>query len=66
MVIVRNENLPPAVWVLGRVIQTHMASDGLVRTVVIKTASGELVRPIHKLCLLPSESIVDQPINGGE
>lgn len=66
MVIVRNENLPPAVWALGRVSHVHKASDGIVRTVVVKTATGELVRPIGKLCLLPPETSVDQPINGGE
>lgn len=69
MVIIRKENTPPAMWVIGRVIRvltnTH---DGLVRAAVIKTPTGQLERPINKLIFLPQhdQTSVDHPINGGD
>lgn len=62
VVIIRNENLPPAVWALGRVKEIFKADDGLVRTAMVKTATGELKRSINNLCiLLPASShSVDQ------
>lgn len=52
MVIIREENLPPAHWCMGKVAKTYHADDGLVRSALIKTATGELERPINKLCFL--------------
>lgn len=67
MVVIRENNLPPAHWCLGRVAKVFRAADGLVRAAVIKTATGEFERPINKLCILPPlPSSVDQKINGGE
>ena len=39
-------------WSLGKVVNTKLDKSGLVRDVTLKTASSELRRPIHKLCLL--------------
>lgn len=67
LVVIRNENLPPAIWCLGRVIKAHKAADGLVRAALVKTATGELERPINKLCVLVragQNNPVDQ-VNGG-
>ncbi|XP_039952045.1 uncharacterized protein LOC120769217 [Bactrocera tryoni] len=36
VVLIRGENLPPSVWGMGRVIDVHPGSDGLVRTVTIE------------------------------
>lgn len=68
MVIVRKENTPPAMWVIGRVVKVFTGKDGFVRSAVIKTPTGNLERPINKLVFLPRpEKIpIDQPINGGE
>jgi hypothetical protein len=45
--------VPRAHWPLGRVLRVNTAEDGLVRSVQMKTArSEEVVRPIHKICLL--------------
>jgi len=60
MVLIRNETLPPCKWELGRVIQIFAGSDGLVRVVLVKTATSELKRPISKLCVLP---VNEQPVN---
>lgn len=42
-------------WALGRVIETYPDKKGNVRSVKLKTRSGMLHRPIHKLCLLLEE-----------
>lgn len=55
LVLIKEENLPPLKWRRGRVIDTFKGADNRVRTVFLKTASGELKRPIHKLVRLPVE-----------
>jgi hypothetical protein len=52
VVIIIDENAPRNTWLLGRVVETFASSDGLVRSAKVVTKSSELVRPIHKLCLL--------------
>ncbi|XP_015122234.1 uncharacterized protein LOC107044737 [Diachasma alloeum] len=49
VVILREDNLPPRQWSLGRVIQVYPGSDGTVRIVKVKTAKGELERNVRRL-----------------
>lgn len=64
MVIVRDDNLPPTHWCVGRVLETFPDREGLVRTVKIKTATTELVRPITKICiLLAPENVIDPSVD---
>ncbi|GFW18890.1 integrase catalytic domain-containing protein [Trichonephila clavipes] len=44
---------PVCNWLLGRVVEVYHGSDGKVRTVRIKTKTGEFKRPITKICILP-------------
>ena len=53
LVLIKSDGLSPAKWPLARVIDIHAGEDGLVRSVRLRTATGELTRPIVKLCLLP-------------
>lgn len=53
MVLLKNSKVPPCKWEMGRVTQCHPGGDGLIRVVTLKTATSELVRPIHQLCVLP-------------
>ncbi|XP_053956260.1 uncharacterized protein LOC128861907 [Anastrepha ludens] len=55
VVAVFNEPNPPTKWTIARVIKCHHGTDGRVRVVTLKTPHGELVRPIVKLCLLPTK-----------
>ena len=55
LVLIKDENLPPLKWSLGRVISTHAGTDEHVRVVTLKTQSGIIQRTIHKLCKLPIE-----------
>ncbi|XP_058827809.1 uncharacterized protein LOC131687735 [Topomyia yanbarensis] len=53
MVIIKEDNLPPQVWSLGKIEKMYAGDDKLVRVVDVRTRGGILQRPIHKLGLLP-------------
>ena len=53
LVVVKDLSLPPAKWLLARVIDTHPGNDGLVRVVTIRTKDSCFKRPIAKVCRLP-------------
>jgi hypothetical protein len=54
MVLIKEDNVVPLHWPLGRVVQVHPGHDGVVRVVSVKTAKGAVVsRSVKKLCVLP-------------
>lgn len=53
IVLLKEDNMPPGKWPLGRIVTVHPGKDGRVRVVTVKTASGLFDRPIVKLRLLP-------------
>ncbi|XP_055859179.1 uncharacterized protein LOC129921394 [Episyrphus balteatus] len=54
LVVIKEPNLPPTKWILGRVVSVHPGTDQQVRVVTVKTAAGTFIRPIAKLALLPT------------
>lgn len=54
MVVIKEDNIPPNEWRLGRVTKVLPGVDQLVRVAEIKTSRGLVVRPVVKLVLLPS------------
>lgn len=57
LVIVKEDNLAPIKWKLGRIQEVYPGTDGLVRNVAVRTATGVYKRPIVKLgVLLPHEN----------
>ena len=52
LVLLLDENSPRGSWLLCLVKEISMGRDGLVRSVKVKTATTELVRPITKLLVL--------------
>ena len=64
MVLIKEDNLPPSQWRLGRVENTYKGPDSLIRVVDVRTAYGTFKRPIHKLCPLPLEK--DEETNNPE
>lgn len=54
LVLVKDNNLPPLKWLMGRIVETHPGTDGVVRVATLRTASGILKRPLVKLCPLPA------------
>ncbi|XP_031634739.1 uncharacterized protein LOC116348029 [Contarinia nasturtii] len=61
LVVIIEDNMPPAKWLMARVIQVQPSTDGLVRVAKLKTKNGEMQRPITKLCRLPlaRENVAD-------
>nr|XP_012233626.1 PREDICTED: uncharacterized protein LOC105678692 [Linepithema humile] len=53
MVVLREQNIPPMSWRLGRVVKVHPGKDGLIRVVDVRTSSGTYQRPLNKICVLP-------------
>ena len=53
MVLVKEDNLPPQRWKLGRVTEIYAGSDGNVRVVNVRTKDGIFKRGISKICVLP-------------
>lgn len=55
LVLLKEDNLPPLRWRLGRIALLHPGSDGVVRVVTVRTSSGEVKRSVTKVCVLPVE-----------
>ena len=56
VVILREHEIFPTEWPLGRIVETHEGKDGLVRVVKLKTKGGIYTRPVMKIpLLLPCE-----------
>ncbi len=58
IVLLKDSNTPPAAWALARVIETYPGKDGMVRAVRLRTPTGETIRPIVKIALLPNSETV--------
>lgn len=56
LVLILEDNLPPAKWALGRVIEAHPGDDGRVRVVTIKARGSTFKRSIVKVAKLPVEN----------
>lgn len=52
LVILRDKNLPPLKWKLGRITELCPGNDNAVRVVIIRTKDGCFKRSIAKLCKL--------------
>lgn len=53
VILIKDENLPPLKWALGRIINIHPGSDGHSRVVTLKTGDNTIKRPITKISKLP-------------
>lgn len=53
MVLIKDDNLPPLKWSLGRITRTFPGKDGISRVAEIKTASNTIRRAFSKICPLP-------------
>ncbi|XP_022814033.1 uncharacterized protein LOC111347879 [Spodoptera litura] len=53
VVLIKEDNLPPCRWLLGRVVEKHPGLDNLTRVVTIRSNGSMLKRPTSKLCVLP-------------
>jgi hypothetical protein len=54
IVLIRDDNLSRNEWKLGRIIETFPSKDGFIRSVLVKTPTSTLRRPIQRIALLES------------
>ncbi|UYV64582.1 hypothetical protein LAZ67_3001244 [Cordylochernes scorpioides] len=67
LVLIREEHVPPAKWMMGRVVEVHRGKDGLVLVVSIRTRTGILKRPLEmdleghvtSQCLVGKQQIIN-------
>lgn len=53
LVLLKDNNLPPLKWKLGRIIEVYPSSDNVIRKVKVRTASGTVDRNVRRLAPLP-------------
>lgn len=53
IVLVKDENLPPCLWLLGRVVTLHSGKEKVVRVLSVQCASKVIKRSVTKVCPLP-------------
>ena len=53
LVLIKEDNMPPQFWKMGRIVKTYTGPDGLVRVAEVFTKGGTYKRPIHKLAPIP-------------
>ncbi|XP_055645494.1 uncharacterized protein LOC129782105 [Toxorhynchites rutilus septentrionalis] len=58
LVLLKQENLPPLEWNLGRVVAIAPGKDGHVRVIEVRTAKGLYKRAVTEVYLLPIEEPV--------
>ncbi|XP_055590186.1 uncharacterized protein LOC129742320 [Uranotaenia lowii] len=65
LVVLKEDNLPPLSWALGRIEEVHPGADGIVRAVTVRTANqGLFKRGICKICVLPIRDNLESPSEG--
>lgn len=60
LVVLMDEHQMPVKWPLARIISVHPGKDKLVRVVSLRTSRGIIVRPVTRICLLPTEEECSQ------
>ena len=55
LVLLKEDNLPPLKWQLGRITELHPGKDGVIRVASVRIRDSILDRPESKLCVLPIE-----------
>ena len=56
LVIIKSKYIPQNHWPMGRVIETFVGSDDIIRPLKVKTPSAELLRPSNSLYLLEASN----------
>jgi len=55
MVVIVDNQAPPLLWRLGRIIELVPGPDGTVRVASVLTQQGRITRPVVKLVVLPTD-----------
>ncbi|CAI6346834.1 unnamed protein product [Macrosiphum euphorbiae] len=58
LVLIKEDNITPLSWSLGRVVRVQAGADGVVRVATVLSRGKEVKRSVRKLCPLPFEGNV--------
>ncbi|XP_040151923.1 uncharacterized protein LOC120893847 [Anopheles arabiensis] len=59
LVIIKEDNVHPTSWPMGRIVAVHPGKDDVVRVVTVRTASGkQIVRAANRLAVLPNPDVI--------
>lgn len=53
IILLKDENLPPSKWALGRIVEKHLGEDGVCRVYSVRCRCKVIKRSVSKLCKLP-------------
>ncbi|XP_066156028.1 uncharacterized protein [Euwallacea fornicatus] len=59
LVLIKDDNLPPSKWRMGRVVAVHPGQDGVNRVATLRTSSGLVKRSFSKICPLPTNTVIE-------
>lgn len=57
LVVIKEDNLPPLKWRLGRISSVFPGPDGIIRVADIRTTTGVIRRACSKICPLPLNEV---------
>ena len=63
IVLIKQDNLPPGKWSMGRITDKHPGPDGLTRVYSVKSGGNITKRCVTKLCALPIDTVPDEMID---
>ncbi|KRX35610.1 hypothetical protein T05_5132, partial [Trichinella murrelli] len=66
IVLIAEDNVNKGRWMMGRVLELFYGRAGIVRSVRLKVANGEMIRPTKKLRLLEPAVVDGVPPSSGE
>ncbi|XP_062551101.1 uncharacterized protein LOC134216144 [Armigeres subalbatus] len=66
VVLLKEDNMPPQTWKLGKIVKVYPGADSIVRVADVQTVAGVYRRPVSKLAPLPFESNYPQSDNASE
>ncbi|XP_075990161.1 uncharacterized protein LOC142985798 [Anticarsia gemmatalis] len=53
VVLIKEDDMPPGRWLLGKIEQKHPGPDKITRVVSVRTKGTVIKRPTSKICILP-------------
>ncbi|XP_055626007.1 uncharacterized protein LOC129768398 [Toxorhynchites rutilus septentrionalis] len=56
LALLKQSNLPPFLWNLGRIVETYADQDRLVRVVLVRTSHGHYKRAVTEISVLPIDA----------
>lgn len=70
IVVIKETNVPPMKWRLGRILKLYPGADNVTRVADISTGRGTIRRAVRRLCVLPKTEaafliLEDLPPRGG-